>query len=318
MTKDATLEVWTNLSESDVEELKSQVSGLPSELEGDKEEAKRFDYLMLKLQLAKLRGSSDFDRLKDQVIKICSLLEEKSSIPSVNAHITLIDDMQLDEWWQDVTIQMLETSRKKLRSLIQFIEKKERKIIYTDFKDEMGEEQEIILPAFDEEDVTGEFSVAGNLENFRKKAQAFLKTHENHIAIYKLKMNQPLTKSDLNELEKMLLDNAIGTKALIDKAKAESKGLGVFIRTLIGLDRAAAKEAFAVFLQGKTLNANQINFVNMVVDHLTSNGIMEIDALYESPFTDITPRGPEGVFTSEQVTHLISILNRVKETAIVA
>lgn len=40
----------------------------------------------------------------------------------------------------------------------------------------------------------------------------------------------------------------------------------------------------------------------MIVDYLTENGVMDPKLLYESPFTDVSPRGPEGVFLSEQVT----------------
>jgi hypothetical protein len=60
------------------------------------------------------------------------------------------------------------------------------------------------------------------------------------------------------------------------------------------MDRAAAKEALASFTNGKTLTANQIEFVNLIVDHLTEHGVVEAARLYESPFTDLTPHGPEG------------------------
>jgi type I restriction enzyme R subunit len=33
------------------------------------------------------------------------------------------------------------------------------------------------------------------------KARQFLKAHENHITIHKLRLNQPLTGSDLSEVD---------------------------------------------------------------------------------------------------------------------
>ena len=36
----------------------------------------------------------------------------------------------------------------------------------------------------------------------------------------------------------------------------------------MGLDRGAAKDALGAFLAGKTLSANQIEFINLVLDHL--------------------------------------------------
>jgi hypothetical protein len=59
----------------------------------------------------------------------------------------------------------------------------------------------------------------------------------------------------------------------------------LFVRSLVGLERRAAKQAFAQFIAGKTLSANQLEFVN----HLTERGPMDPRLLYESPFTDIDP-----------------------------
>ena len=64
-------------------ELAHEVAGLPSELEPEDEEAKRFDLLMLNLQLAVLRAEPAFERLREQVKAIAGLLEEKASIPMV-------------------------------------------------------------------------------------------------------------------------------------------------------------------------------------------------------------------------------------------
>jgi len=128
-------------------------------------------------------------------------------------------------------------------------------------------------------------------------------------------MNQPLTASDLAELERMLVDAGVGTPDDIAREKAKSQGLGVFIRSLVGLDREAAKQAFSQFLSGGTATANQVEFVNMIVDYLTENGVMDPKRLYESPFTDVNPRGPEGVFSSAQVDQLVAVLTEIRERA---
>ncbi|MBS1697336.1 MAG: hypothetical protein JST25_02905, partial [Actinobacteria bacterium] len=64
--------------------------------------------------------------------------------------------------------------------------------------------------------------------------------------------------------------------------------------------------------------ANQIEFVNLVVDHLTEHGAMDAARLYESPFTDLTPRGPDGLFSSAQVDELLAAIEGVRRTAIAA
>ena len=87
----------------------------------------------------------------------------------------------------------------------------------------------------------------------------------------------------------------------------------LFVRSLIGLDREAAKDAFTSFLTGKSLTGNQIEFVNLIVDHLTEHGVMEPTKLYESPFTDVTPSGPERLFDATAMDELISALDSVKQ-----
>ncbi len=124
--KYATPAAWENLKPEAFVELAREVAGLPSELDPEEEEAKRFDLLMLNLQLAVLRVEPAFKRLSEQVQAIAGLLEEKSSIPMIREQLPLIQTLQSEEWWQDVTAPMLETVRRKLRALIKLIEKNSR------------------------------------------------------------------------------------------------------------------------------------------------------------------------------------------------
>jgi type I restriction enzyme R subunit len=128
-------------------------------------------------------------------------------------------------------------------------------------------------------------------------------------------MNKPLTPTDLAELERMLAESGVGAAQEIRRAAEASRGLGLFVRSLVGLDRGAAKAALATFLDGRTLSANQIEFTNLVVDHLTEHGMVDPAQLYESPFTDLSPRGPEELFTRAQVDELIRALDAVRATA---
>ena len=206
--------------------------------------------------------------------------------PDEREQMALILDVQTDEWWRDVTVPMVEGMRRRLRDLIKLIEKQRRRPIYTDFEDEMGREMAVELPGFGQ---------GTDYPKFRAKAQVFLRAHQSHVAIHKLRMNKALTAADLAELQRMLAESGVGAAEDIRRATEESQGLDLFVRTLVGLDRQAAKEALAGFLIGKALAANQIEFVNLIVDHLTEHGVMDAAMLYESPFTDLTPRGPDGL-----------------------
>jgi type I restriction enzyme R subunit len=76
------------------------------------------------------------------------------------------------EYWQDITVPMLDTVRRRLRSLVKLIEFTKRPIIYSDFEDEIGAGAAI--------EVSG-VSVGTDMDRFRAKARQFLKANENHM-----------------------------------------------------------------------------------------------------------------------------------------
>ncbi len=297
---------WDTLGPAEVAELTGTVAHLPDELPAEPVEARQFDVLMLDNQLALLRGEARSEALQSRVRTIAALLEAKSAIPVVAAQLDLLQDLQTDEWWTDVTTTMLERVRKALRLLAPLIDKASRNVVYTDFTDQLGEPVLI--------DVGGLTDQLG-FDQFRKKAQEYLRAHLDNPAIAKLRNNQALTDADLAELEVVLLDAGVATPDDIQRAIDQTGALGVFIRSLVGLDRNAAKGLFAEFLDDGTYSADQIEFVNMVIDELTTNGVVPAGRLYESPFVDITPNGPEGLFSADAADRLFEIIERTAKAA---
>ena len=297
---------WHRLDHDDLHALATEVAGLPSESEAEDEDAKRFDMLLLRLQLALLRHEPSFGRLRDTVIQIAAQLEEQRNIPMIRAQLPLIADVQTDEWWHDVALAMLEDVRKKLRSLVRLIEKSQRKLLYTDFTDEVGDENIV--------DILG-VSPKLPMGQFRDKVRAFLRQHQDDLPIYRLRTGRQLTAADLQALEQLVGASGIGDEDLLKRAAQEAQGLGRFIRGLVGLDRGAAKEAFADFLAEHQLNSNQIEFVNLIIDSLAQLGVVDAARLYESPFTDLAPLGPDVLFSESEVAEIVEILHRVKASA---
>lgn len=303
----AALPAWDELSPEEAGEVAHHLAGLPSAVRDDDEDAKRFDLLVLRIQLAQLDGDALLaDRLRRQVQGLASSLLGQTTIPAVAAQQQLLDLVAGDEWWMDVTLPMLELARRRIRGLVRFIEKAKRAIVYTDFQDELGGGTIVDLPGV---------SVGTNWERFRAKARAYLRDHEDNIALQRLRRNRPLTGSDLSTLEQMLVDSGAGTAEDIATASEEAHGLGLFVRSLVGLDRQAAMEAFSHFLGGSTYSAAQIHFVNLIVQHLTDNGQMEARRLYESPFTDTAPQGPDILFKEHEIEDIILILDQVRANA---
>jgi type I restriction enzyme R subunit len=300
---------WESISDDDAIDLVDEVASLPTELDAEPEEARRFDVTMLNLQLAVVRTDAVFTKLRDQVKTIARLLEDYPTIPGVAKELALLADLQTDEWWEGVTLPMLEDVRKRLRLLVQFIEKAKKNIVYTDFTDEFGIVT-VITP--------GQTPPHSDFEQFRKKALAFLKDHKGESAIEKIHHNWPITSDDMSELQRILVESGVGTTEDIEAARAQAGSFGLFIRSLVGLDRAAAKEAFGLFLGKQTYNADQINFVDLIISDLSQNGTIAADRFYESPFTDITPQGPQQLFSPDQINELTQILDDVRRNADVA
>jgi type I restriction enzyme R subunit len=136
------------------------------------------------------------------------------------------------------------------------------------------------------------------------------------VTINKLRMNEQLTPLDLQELERLLFQNpSLGGREQFEKAYGRQDSLGLFIRGLVGLDREAAKKLFAEFLTGTRYSADQIRFVNFIIDRLTQRGVMQPEQLYEPPCTDLSPAGIDGVFKDADAERIIKLLRQVEESA---
>jgi type I restriction enzyme R subunit len=299
-------QAWIAIDDDERKELVEEIAPLPSSHMLGTEEAKRFDLLMFSLELALLKGSKRFDALRKQLLEIASALEDQSGIPAIAQHLALIEEIQTDLWWEGVTVPLLELVRIRLRDLVQHIEKSRKAIVYSDFADEIGEAAELQFP---------QLAVA-DFARFKAKARHFLRAHEDHIVLHKLRQGRPLTPSDLAELERMLLDAGVAGPDDIERAREASQGFGRFVRSLVGLDRAAVGEAFSEFLAAGTATAAQIEFINMVIEHLTDQGIIDPALLYEPPFTDIAPTGPEQLFGDEKVTRLFTKIKAINDAAV--
>ena len=116
--------------------------------------------------------------------------------------------------------------------------------------------------------------VGTDMARFRLKARHFLKANDSHIAILRLRRNEPLTPTDLGELERIFTEAGVAEPPDLEQVRSEG-GLGLFIRSLVGLDREAVQAAFSDFIAGRPLTANQLEFLGTIIDHLTEQGRMD-------------------------------------------
>lgn len=296
---------WSELPDTATEEL-AELAALPSSTNLGGEEAKRFDLLMFELQLALMNRSTKMESCRRKLYEIANALSSKMDIPAVARHAGLIEEILTDAWWHGLTVPIVEHARLRLREIVHLIDQASRTILYTDFEDELGIATAVVL------------NPAADLAAFKKKVREFLSHHEDHLALRKLRTGKPLTQTDIDELDRMLLESGVASDEDIEMARnsesAQVRGLGVFLRSLIGLDRGAAQKHFADFIaDGAT--ADQIEFVAMVIEHVTQNGTMDPGLLYESPFSDSFPDGPDGLFDERSVESFMKRVRSINTSA---
>ncbi len=298
---------WDRLEGAQAGEIASELAGLPSEIDTEDITARQFDLLLLNLQLASLRAEPALPRLQSQVREIAGLLEDKESIPVIAAQMPLIQELQTDEFWTDVTLSQLETVRKRLRDLVKFIERAKQKIVYTDFEDEIGPGTEVVLT---------ELASSIDGAQYRKKVMAFLTAQCEHPALRKLRFNEPLTTSDIRSLESLLYDlGGEGSREKFERTYGKPESLGAFLRGMVGLDREAAKRAFGSYLAGTKHNSMQIRFIDQIIEYLTQNGVMDQGMLYAQPFTHFSMRGLDGLFPETEAADIVQILAMINKNA---
>ena len=200
---------------------------------------------------------------------------------------------------------MLEEVRKKLRSLVPLIERSKKGVIYSNFGDEIGEATEIELPG------TGGAVGSSEFIQFRKKAEHFLKQNLGESSIAKVRSGEPLTAADIADLQRILVAADIGSDETFAEASKKAGSFGLFIRSLVGLDRAAAKAAFAEFLDDKRYSKNQIEFVNLIINELTDRGTVQATRIYEAPYIGVAPEGPESIFVEADVEKIFDAIKQL-------
>jgi type I restriction enzyme R subunit len=153
------------------------------------------------------------------------------------------------------------------------------------------------------------------LRDYRSRVQRIVRENAGHITIRRLKANEAISATDLESLEQLLFSGEEGiSKEEFETNVGADASLGVFVRSITGLERKAAKDAFAEFLTDAGLSGDQIAFVDEIVNHLVRNGTLEPGALFDAPFTNLHDQGVVGIFP-KRAKELVATLEQVNANA---
>ena len=264
------MDAWTYLSEVDVAKLKNVASILPRPNEN--EAAKKFDILMLHLQLEKVDSTANADKCRASVITIAQLLEGKATIPVVKARIDTIREVQTVQFWETSTIDRLERVRKELRDLVHVLEegRNDRKFII-DIED---------TTSYDEEAARVELKAT-----YKQRVIDYLASHNDNETLNKIQNFEQLTSADIEELQRIFWEE-LGTREEYAEAtndKRYGNNVAAFIRVIQGIDRKKALEKYAHFINGANLTSEQELYLKNILDYISVNGDIQLSDFTEYP-----------------------------------
>ena len=243
-------------------------------LQPDKDDAtaQRFDALMYGIEVSYLVGKKHTRAHKD-LMKRVQGIASVANIPEIRAQSDFINTLLHTDYVEEAGINEFEEIRKRLRDLIKYIPTGIQ-TYDTNFTDD------ILSVEWKPSELESD-----DLQNYKAKAEFYVRQHQDNIVIGKLRSNIPLGPKDIENLEQILWSE-VGSREDYE-AEFKDKPLGEFVREIVGLDMAAAKEAFADYLDGTRLDSRQIYFVNQIIEYIVHNGIMkDLSVLQEPPFTD--------------------------------
>ena len=298
-------DAWKNLDNSALIEIQNHLSHLASYNDDRDEMAKKFDLVIYQLQHAILNASKKQSSLMQTIRQIGARLDQKKNIPSVKMKEEVITAITSDEFWSNINFQRLEKIRKDLRGLIHLLkDEAPESPVYSRFTDILD------VGLVKERDLLENYA---SPQSYKDRVENFIRKNKHHLVIDKIYRNIPITSLDLQSLEEFLTHEKFEVSAI--EKEYGTKSLGIFIRRVLGMDINAANQHFASFIQDENLNANQILFVQKIIDYLNKNGVLEKHMLTEPPFTDIDDHGIYGIFEDSGKAKIFRLIEEITQSA---
>lgn len=269
-------ENWVALSATDVLDLKNKVAHLILP-EKDNEAAKKFDAIMLYIQLSVIDSSVNADRYKTKVEIIANKLQEKVTIPQVQAKLDLIKEISMPSFWENVSLDRLEYVRKEIRDLVQFIVGTGKQDFVLDIKDIIEEKEPV--------------DVKPLKVSYKQRVAEFLAQNADLPVFVKIKNIEQLNQEDIQELERILWTELGTEEEYMDYLKNSkmtfSKNVAAFVRSQIGIDRRVALEKLSQFFSDNNFTSLQEEYLKTIITYVSDHGDISPETLVnESPFDE--------------------------------
>ncbi len=303
-----------------------------------REDAYRLDLLIARMQTAVLKGSGDFQDLRDDLQSQVGQLPV--NIAQVTPKLGLIEQVRNPAFWEAMAspvaggaiaekpgdydagpvqgrtpVDKLEHIRRELRGIMhcrnrpKIVKGRPLEIDVTDSGEQVRREV-VKLEGLD-------------LAAYRHRVErALLDVFGRSPVLQRIKAGKPVDDRDIEPLinEVNAVDPTLRADDLLIHFPNPANRLDLAIRQIIGLDAEAVDRHFSRFLRKYPgLTSHQMRFLALIQKHIVNYGRLEIDKLYEPPFTQVHIEGVDGVFTDEeQIADLLELIAEANELSLPA
>jgi type I restriction enzyme R subunit len=282
-------------------------------------DALALDLLIARMQLAVLRGSGTLADLKIDLMDRLAALQ--MHLNPVREKAEAIKRVKANTFWSGVSVADLELARLELREIMHHRAK--------------GGSQGVPPKIIDVTEDAGQVQYGRrstslksvDMRAYHQIVESELKKHfDSNPVLRKIRAGDTVSDKEIDSLVSLILtQNPDVRREHLEEFFSELAGpLYLAIRMIVGMDPEAVREKFTAFVQSHPkLSSKQTRFLSLLQNHIARYGTIEVERLYDDPFTVIDADGPDGVFEHESdLTDLIEIVRsfgpkveeRVEET----
>ncbi|ELI6447099.1 DEAD/DEAH box helicase family protein [Photobacterium damselae] len=266
-------------------------------------DAAMFDRLISELETAHITGSSEIENLKAALISNVQNLA--ITITEVRKQGDEISKVQTQAYWEQLSLEQLELTRKNLRGIMKF--KKKETLVNNGIQTTQTEDGGVQIR--ERAVVIGDESEA---RIYRQRLKDILQAMlGNNPVLQKIHNNQAVTKEELTSLTSTILTQHPGVDANVLNAFYGNtpEQLSETLIKLVGLDAEMVNARFTDFIQNNQLTYQQTQFINQLKGFICRNGRIKMADLYEGQFERLTNGDGLDIFAEAKADQLEDLIS---------
>jgi len=258
------------------------------------------------------KQSPGFETLIDSIREDVGLLP--LNLPQVAAHRKLIEDVLLNNFWEEVSLLKIDEVKTALAPLMKYKREKPSMMIELGLDDIIDSRKWIIVKKEGQKVM---------VEEYRKRVEEKIEQlAQQHPTIARLKSGEKVSLQDLIALEETL-ETELSSEDLNLTDDNMLKAFGVRVGSLVDFLKFVLKlealpsydeivrQAFDAFILEHHYNADQTRFLRTVQTVFMQKRKLEEADLYDAPFSNFGMNAVEKLFTNDDVKEIIELTKRL-------